>query len=112
MSSLHYDSCRPLPAGTGPLERKQAIQLAIEAGGWVVSPDTASITRQFHFELFSEAVAFMNDVGKIALQQNHYPEMEIIGYDLDVRFSSPEVGGLSINDFIMAARISKLPSAG
>jgi len=109
MSSLHYDTCRPILPGTKPLERREAIRLAIEADGWIVAPDTAAISRQFHFELFSEALAFVNEVGKIALAQKHIPEMEIIGYDVDVKLTTPEVGGLSMNDFIVAARISKMP---
>lgn len=109
MSSLHYDTCRPLPPGTKPLDRREAIRLAIEAGRWTVAPDTVSISRQFHFELFSEALAFVNEVGKVALAQKHLPEIEIIGYDVDVRLTSPEIGGLSMNDFIVAARIAKIP---
>lgn len=112
MSSLHYDTCRPIPPGTKPIERREAIRLAIEAEGWTVSPDTSSISRQFHFGLFSEALAFVNEVGKVALAQNHLPEIEIIGYDVDVRLTSPEINGLSMNDFIVAARISKLEAAG
>jgi len=108
MSSLHYDTCRPIQPGTKPIDRREAIRLAIEAEGWIVNPDTTMISRQFHFELFSEALAFVNEVGKIALAQKHLPEIEIIGYDVDVRLTTPEIGGLSINDFIVAARISKI----
>jgi 4a-hydroxytetrahydrobiopterin dehydratase len=108
MSSLHYDTCHEIEPGAKPIGRKDAIRLAIEAGGWVVAPDTASISRQFHFDLFPKALAFVNEVGKIALTQKHLPEIEIIGYDVDIRFSTPQVNGLSQNDFIMAARVSKI----
>jgi 4a-hydroxytetrahydrobiopterin dehydratase len=112
MSSLHYDTCREIEPGAKPVERKEAIRLAIEASGWVVAPDTASISKQFHFDLFSEALAFVNEVGKIALAQKHLPEIEIIGYDVDIRFSTPQINGLSPNDFIMAARVNKLKPIG
>lgn len=108
MSSLHYDSIQPLPPGTKPLERKQAIQLAIEAGGWVVSPDTATITKTIKLESFSEALNFINIIGSLAVAQKYYPEIDLHDTTVDVILTTPELKGLSHNDFVMASKITRL----
>ena len=66
------------------------------------------IQKRFEFKNFYETIAFVNAVAFIANQQDHHPDMEV-GYNkLLIKFSSHSVGGLSINDFICAARIDRL----
>ncbi|MFA5185875.1 MAG: 4a-hydroxytetrahydrobiopterin dehydratase [Patescibacteria group bacterium] len=108
MSSLHFDTIQPLPPGTECLPRKQAIQLAIEAGGWMVSPDTATITKDFRLESFQAAMNFINIIGSLAMAQKYYPAIALEDSKITIALSSPEVKGLSKNDFVMAAKITHL----
>lgn len=108
MSSLHYDTIQPLQPGTEGLPRKQAIQLAIEAGGWMVSPDTTLITKDFKLENFSAALNFINIIGSLAIAQKYYPAIGLDGAKVTIALSSPEIKGLSKNDFVMAAKITHL----
>ncbi|HEX3357192.1 MAG TPA: 4a-hydroxytetrahydrobiopterin dehydratase, partial [Tepidisphaeraceae bacterium] len=74
--------------------------------GWKRSGD--EIRRAFEFKDFYQTMAFVNAVAYIANQQNHHPDMEV-GYNkLAIRFSTHSVGGLSMNDFICAAKIDGL----
>ena len=54
------------------------------------------------------AGTFVNAVAWVATQQDHHPEM-VVGYSrCEVAFSTHSTGGLSLNDFICAARIERL----
>ena len=108
MSSLHYDAIHPLPPGIQPMVRKQAVQLAIEAGGWTVSPDTAFISKDFRLESFAAALNFINIIGSLAMAQKYYPAIGLEGTKVTIVLSSPEFKGLSQNDFILAAKITHL----
>jgi len=69
-----------------------------------------SVEFDFKFKNFHETMSFVNAVAWIANQQDHHPDLEV-GYNhCLVRFSTHSVGGLSVNDFICAARVEKLLS--
>lgn len=108
MSSLHIDTIRPLAPGTQPIDRKTAIQLSIQAGGWVVSPDTSSVSKEYKTENFSAALNLVNLIGSLALAQKYYPEIQINGTTVKIIITTPEIKGLSQNDFILAAKITRL----
>ena len=58
---------------------------------------------------FTEALAFVNKVGEIAEAEDHHPDIRIHGYrNVDLDLSTHSIGGLSQNDFIMAAKINEL----
>jgi len=108
MSSLRHDTCAPLPPGTRPLDRKQAMELATEAGGWTLAPDGLSISNKFQQPGFAQALAFFNDVGRIAISQKHFPEISLQENTVEIILTTPEISGLSRNDFVLAAKISAL----
>jgi 4a-hydroxytetrahydrobiopterin dehydratase len=71
-----------------------------------------SITREFRFISFVEAIAFVNNVAEIAQEQDHHPDIFISYRTVRLTFSTHRIGGLSQNDFIMAAKVDRLlPSA-
>ena len=70
------------------------------------------IARTFKFKNYYETMAFVNAVAWVAHGEDHHPDMEV-GYNkCGVRFSTHSVGGLSENDFISAAKVNALQSAG
>lgn len=97
--------------------RGEAFRLAPEAcegllqaltPGWSIAQGGAALERLFQFKDFAETMSFVNAVAWMAERENHHPELTV-GYNTcTVRYSTHDVGGLSENDFICAAKIDAL----
>jgi len=74
---------------------------------WQVSEDNVWIVREFSFENFVQALEFVNTVGDIAESEGHHPDIELSFGKAVVHLSTHAIGGLSENDFIMAAKIDE-----
>ena len=72
------------------------------------SVDGTQIRREFTFKTFNAAFGLATRIALLAESQNHHPELEVAWGRLVVRLTTHSVGGLSRNDFIMAARIDRL----
>jgi len=67
-----------------------------------------AIERSYRFTNFHETMAFVNALAWICHGQDHHPEL-VVGYNrCAVRFSTHSVGGVSVNDFICAAKVNAL----
>ncbi|HED16351.1 MAG TPA: 4a-hydroxytetrahydrobiopterin dehydratase [Gammaproteobacteria bacterium] len=109
MNGLATRQCSAPAKGTAPLAGKQLDELLAQINeDWQPSADKLSIDRDFGFSNFHQTMAFVNAVAWIAHQQDHHPDMEIGYKHCFIRYSTHEVGGLSENDFICAARIEEL----
>ena len=105
--SLARERCAEIRAGTPPLTREAAGALvAAVAGEWQI--DEGEIRREFTFKTFNAAFGLATRIALLAEAQGHHPELEVGWGRLVVRLSTHSVGGLSRNDFIMAARIDRL----
>ena len=67
-----------------------------------------SIHRSFLFRDFVDAFAFMSSVALTAERMEHHPEWRNVYNRVDITLSTHEVGGLSANDFALAAAIDGL----
>lgn len=76
---------------------------------WDVAADNKKISREFIFKSFKEALFFINRVGQIAEQEGHHPDIHNFYNRVILELSTHSIGGLSENDFIMAAKIEALP---
>jgi 4a-hydroxytetrahydrobiopterin dehydratase len=89
-----------------PLVAEEARELARSVPLWTLSRKW--IKREFKFDDFRQAMAFVNRVADAAEKQVHHPDI-FISYDrVLLTLSTHNVGGLSRNDFILAARIDAL----
>jgi 4a-hydroxytetrahydrobiopterin dehydratase len=105
--SLARERCTEIRAGTPPLSPEEAASLATGAAAeWQV--DEREIRREFTFKTFNAAFGLATRIALLAEAQGHHPELEVGWGRLVVRLSTHSVGGLSRNDFIMAARIDRL----
>lgn len=75
---------------------------------WEVVEDGRAITRTFRFSDYYRTMAFVNALAWIAHDQDHHPDLGVHYDRCVVRFSTHDVGGLSENDFICAARTDAL----
>jgi 4a-hydroxytetrahydrobiopterin dehydratase len=105
---LRQKHCVPCEGGMPPLTKEQIAEYAPQAPDWKVASDDKKITKEFKFKDFKGAMAFLNKVADIAEAEGHHPDIYVF-YNL-VRFelSTHAVGGLSENDFILAAKINAL----
>jgi 4a-hydroxytetrahydrobiopterin dehydratase len=91
---------------TEPLKPAQAAKAGEQTPGWEIGEK--SIERTFRFKNFVAAMDFANKITAIAEEENHHPDLHISWGKVRVELSTHSVGGLSINDFIVAAKINKL----
>jgi 4a-hydroxytetrahydrobiopterin dehydratase len=96
--------CASLEPGTQPLTRKEIGALLKEVPEW--KQENGHLYKRFSFKDYRECIQFTNDVVAIAFGENHFPDICIIrGRYVDVLLYTYAIGGLSWNDFILAAKI-------
>lgn len=88
--------------------REESAKLLTAVPGWSIAEDGLSIHRLFTFKDFKEALAFTNQIGALAEDEGHHPDIELAWGKVAVTLSTHAIGGLSENDFILAAKISAL----
>jgi 4a-hydroxytetrahydrobiopterin dehydratase len=100
--------CKTRKGAEDALDQATVTSLLKELPGWEQSNDGKAIARDFSFDDFHHTLGFINAVGYIANREDHHPDLEAgYGHCL-VRWSTHSVGGLSMNDFICAARVETL----
>jgi len=72
---------------------------------WQLAEDNKSISRTFKLKNYYDTMAFVNVVAMVAHRQDHHPEMTVTYNTCRVEFSTHSVDGLSLNDFICAAKV-------
>lgn len=105
---LENKVCTACESGDEPMPDEKASEMLNKIPGWEIVEDGKKIRRSFNLDDFQASMQLVNDVATIAEQEGHHPDM-YIWYDT-VRFdlTTHEVGGLTENDFIVAAKINKL----
>ena len=112
LKELRKLKCTPCPKGASPLSRGQAQKWLSPFVGWQLTEHAKSISKTFLMKDFSAAIALMKAILPIAQAEDHHPDLHLTGYrKLQIVLSTHEVGGLSTNDFILAAKIEALPKA-
>jgi 4a-hydroxytetrahydrobiopterin dehydratase len=76
--------------------------------GWVLDAEGKKISRDFVFKDFKEAMVFVNKVADIAEKEGHHPDIAIWWNKVKLELSTHAIGGLSTNDFIVAAKVNAL----
>jgi 4a-hydroxytetrahydrobiopterin dehydratase len=102
MSLLNEQSVS-IPPGMQPLSKGEAAELAREVPDWMLKED--SIEREFTFKDFRQAMEFVNRVADIANTEDHHPDIYISYNKVRLVLSTHKIGGLSRNDFIVAAKV-------
>lgn len=75
---------------------------------WTLAEDAASISRTLNTGDFVTAVGHINRIGDLAEAEQHHPDLHLTGYrHLKIVLTTHAIGGLSANDFILAAKIDE-----
>jgi 4a-hydroxytetrahydrobiopterin dehydratase len=104
--ALAEQKIEPVAAGTPPLSPEEAAELGKGIPQWTLKD--GAIEREFRFKDFEEAMHFVNRVAEVAEQENHHPEISISYNRVRLTYSTHKIGGLSRNDFILAAKVDRL----
>ncbi len=100
--------CVPCEGGTKPLDQETVAKyLTLLNNKWVVL-DNKKISHEFIFENFIKAIEFINKVAGIAENEGHHPDIHIHYNKIMIELWTHAIGGLSENDFIVAAKIEKI----
>jgi 4a-hydroxytetrahydrobiopterin dehydratase len=67
-----------------------------------------ALEREFEFEDFAEALAFVNRVGAAAEEANHHPDIEIHWNRVKLRWWTHVTGSITDRDHELAARTNEL----
>lgn len=105
---LTTKKCVPCEGGTPPLTLEKAKELLTQTPGWNLNSNYLSISNEFKFENFKEAIAFVDKVANLAEKEGHHPDIEIHYKKVLLTLTTHAVGGLSENDFILAAKVNQL----
>lgn len=104
---LKSKKCKPCEGGTKPFNRKEALKYLKFAKGWSLAKNEISINKKF--KDFNAAMGFVSKVAKIAEQEGHHPDIFVHDWNqVKLTVSTHAIKGLSINDFILAAKVNAL----
>jgi 4a-hydroxytetrahydrobiopterin dehydratase len=105
MNPLAQLHCRPLE-GHAPMGADDIAQHLAAAAGWGLVD--GAIQKRFNFADYHRTMAFVNAVAWVAHGEDHHPDLQVSYNRCTVRFNTHSVGGISINDFICAAKVDAL----
>jgi 4a-hydroxytetrahydrobiopterin dehydratase len=100
--------CVPCGAMTQPLALKETKALLAELkGGWSLAGSGKVLRQELAMKDFMAAVHFINAVARAAEAEGHHPDLHLTGYrNLVIELSTHAMGGLSMNDFVLAEKIN------
>jgi len=106
--SLEKKKCVACESGTPPLAADAARKLAAEVPQWTLSIEPPRLSREFKFKDFVRAMKFVNKVADLAEGDGHHPDFHIHWNRVELVLWTHDIGGLSENDFIVAAKVDRL----
>jgi len=104
--ALRDKKCVPCEGGVDPLSKKETRRLLGEIPGWIER--RKKLVKSRTFADFREAMAFVGRVADLAEAEGHHPDFCVHYNRVDLTVWTHAIGGLSENDFILAAKIDAL----
>ena len=107
LSELATARCLPCEGGVPPSSLSEATEYLKFLLDWQLTEDGKSIFAKPKSDDFLGAIKILNVVAEIAEEEQHHPDFHLTGYrNLKIVLTTHAIGGLSENDFILAAKIS------
>ena len=108
MTELHLteQKCEACEGGVAPLTLAEAETLRAQTPDWHLSEDGTMLYREYVCANFVAALELLNLAGAIAEQEGHHPDLHLTSYKhVRIELTTHAIGGLSRNDFIVAAKL-------
>ena len=100
--------CVPCEGGIEPLPLSAAQTLLRDLRGWELV-DGKLLRKMVTCKNFLDAVSLIQRIAPVAEAEDHHPDLHLTGYrKLTIELSTHAIGGLSENDFILAAKLDQL----
>ncbi len=108
---LRNKRCLPCEGGVEPCSLSSAEAQLAKLSGWKLTHDGKRIRKEWQFKNFVKGMAFLNRVAEVAESEMHHPDLHLEGYrNVWIEIWTHAIGGLSENDFILAAKIDAVAS--
>jgi 4a-hydroxytetrahydrobiopterin dehydratase len=109
MSDLAAKECVSCAGENAPLKGDGLEKLKRELGNnWRVVEEH-HLEKEFKFKDFRAALDFTNQIGELAEREQHHPDIYLAWGKVRVTLWTHKINGLAESDFIVAAKIEKLP---
>ncbi len=105
---LAEKECIPCRGGVEPLKGEELDELAEQLGGGWEVVDGHRLEKTFEFGDFREALDFTNEVGELAEQVGHHPDIYLTYGEVKLTIWTHKIGGLAEADFIFAAKVDRI----
>jgi 4a-hydroxytetrahydrobiopterin dehydratase len=106
---LSAKKCTACEGGVEKISPEQAQTLLMALSGWRLTNEGRRIRKDWQMRNFVAGMAFFNRVAELAEAEGHHPDLHLEGYrNAWIELWTHSIGGLSENDFIMAAKIDLL----
>jgi len=107
---LVLKKCVPCEGGVPKLGATEAQALLKDLPGWGLTHGGQRIRKDWLVKDFAAGMEFLRRVGELAEEEWHHPDVHLEGFrKVWIEISTHAIGGLSENDFILAAKIDRLP---
>ncbi|MEQ8838800.1 MAG: 4a-hydroxytetrahydrobiopterin dehydratase [Lacipirellulaceae bacterium] len=107
---LTQKKCLPCEGGVRPYTLEESKAQRESLTGWELTHEGQRIRKKWTVKNFMAGMDFFNKCAEVAEADAHHPDLHIEGYrNASVELWTHAIGGLSENDFILAAKIDQLP---
>ncbi len=107
---LTQKKCVPCEGGVPKYSAEEAAAQVAKLSGWRLTHNDERIRKDWTVRNFMAGLDFFNRVAQVAEADSHHPDLHLEGYrKLSIELWTHAIGGLSENDFILAAKIDQLP---
>ena len=108
--ALRAMKCADIPQGTAAATAEETKAQLDHLAGWYTTHDGQRIRKDWTVKNFMAGLEFFNKVAQVAEADNHHPDLHIEGYrNVSIEMWTHSIGGISANDFILAAKIDEVP---
>ncbi|MGV8932152.1 MAG: 4a-hydroxytetrahydrobiopterin dehydratase [Luteimonas sp.] len=108
LKPLSQAHCIPRKGSEHKLSEARLHELLPQVPRWALAEDNHALTRTFKFKDYYHTMSFVNALAHMANGEDHHPDLGVHYDRCVVRYSTHDVGGLSENDFICAAKADSL----
>ena len=103
--------CVPCEGGIPALSTEEIAPLLSQLDGWNVVGGKR-LAKTYRFPDFVQALAFVNRAGEVAEAEGHHPDLYLTWGKVGVELTTHAIGGLTENDFILAAKLDEARAGG